>query len=117
MPKSILRHLHITDWQLRHPEQLPYAPQPMSSQAQPVCWVVGALPEWIADLCLVLPVATYQHLAQADDLPAKLAAHDWVLWSGDNIIPAHFSHHYQLSFTSAASAKQQLWHQICQYEY
>lgn len=117
MPKSILHHLHITDWQLRHPEQLPYAPQPMSSQAQPVCWVVGALPEWIADLCLVLPVATYQHLAQADDLPAQLAAHDWVLWSGDNIIPAHFSHPYQLSFTSAASAKQQLWHQICQYEY
>ena len=117
MPKSILHHLHITDWQLRHPEQLPYAPQPKASQAQPVCWVVGELPEWIADLCLVLPVATYQHLAQVDDLPAHLAEHDWVLWSGDHIIPAHFSHPYQLSFTSVASAKQQLWHQICQYEH
>ena len=116
MPKSILRHLHITDWQLRHPEQLPYAP-PKVSQAQPVCWVVGPLPEWITDLCLVLPVATYQHVAHASDLPAPLAVHDWVLWNGDDIIPAHFAHPHQLSFTSAASAKQQLWHQICQYEH
>lgn len=117
MPTSMLRHLHITDWQLCHPEQLPYAPSPVVEQEAPRCWVVGSLPAWIADLCRVLPVAHYQHLPQAADLPAQLAAHDWILWSGDNIMPAHHPHAYQLSFTSAASAKQQLWHQLCQYEY
>lgn len=117
MPKSILHHLRITDWQLRHPEQLPYAPQSLLSQGQPVCWVVGDLPAWIADLCLVLPVENYQHVAQPADLPQQLAVHDWVLWCGNLIIPTHFSHPYQLSFTSAAVAKQQLWQQICQYEY
>lgn len=117
MPKSILHHLRITDWQLRRPEQLPYAPQPMQSQAQPICWIVGDLPAWITDLCLVLPVVNYQHVVQAADLPMQLAEHDWVLWSGECAMPPHSSHSHQLSFTSAADAKHQLWQQICQYEY
>ena len=51
----------------------------------------GSVTEWISDLCLVLPVATYQHLAQTDDLPAKLAAHDWVLWRVTTLFRRIFS--------------------------
>jgi DNA polymerase III psi subunit len=113
VPKSLLRHLKITDWQLRHPEQLPYAPS--ADHGLPVCWVVGSLPDWIADLCLILRVARYQHLLEAAKLPAHLAEHDWILWVGHS--PATYPHARQLSLLSSSSAKQQLWHQICQYEY
>jgi len=114
--KSILRHMHITDWQLRCPEVLPHAPSALRSKAGPVCWVVGDLPGWIGDLCLVLHLADYQHVLQPADLPVSLDEGDWILWSGESVTPENYPHVHQLSLSSSASAKQQLWHQICQYE-
>jgi DNA polymerase III psi subunit len=113
VPKSLLRHLKLTDWQLCHPDQLPYVPN--AAQGLPVCWVVGSLPDWIADLCLILRVARHQHLPEVAALPEQIPEHDWILWVGNN--SQSYPHERQLSLSALSSAKQQLWHQICQYEY
>lgn len=117
MSKSILRHIHITDWQVRSPEALPFAPQTPGNREAPACWVVGDLPDWIGDLCLVLHVTDYHHISGPDELPAVIAEHDWLLWCGEPTTPENYPHARQLSLNTSVSAKQQLWHQICQYEY
>lgn len=117
MSKSILRHMHITDWQLHRPEALPYAPQTSADREAPVCWVVGDVPGWIDDLCRVLHVTDYRQVSGLDQLPSVFAKQDWLLWNSGQPIPENYPHVRQLSFTSASSAKQQLWHQICQHEY
>ena len=117
MSKSILRHMHITDWQLRRPEALPYAPQGQGNRGAPVCWVIGDVPAWIDDLCRVLHVTDVHQVSGPDELPPVLAEQDWLLWGTGQSIPEDYPHARQLSFSSASSAKQQLWHQICQHDY
>ena len=114
--QSILRHMQLTDWQLKHPDRLPFAPVQGNVLPAPVCWVVGDLPRWIADLCLVLQVSDYRHVASSTELPAPLPAEDWVLWSDLDSRQENYPHQYQLSVDSSPTAKQHLWHQICQYE-
>ena len=114
--KSILRHMQLINWQLKYPARLPFAPVKSASQSVPVCWVVGALPCWISDLCLVLHLAEYRHVASQTELPAILPAEDWVLWSGELHQPENYLHQHQLSVDSSPAAKRQLWNQICQYE-
>lgn len=64
--------MQLINWQLKYPERLPFAPVKSARQSVPVCWVVGALPCWISDLCLVLHLAEYRHVASQTELPAIL---------------------------------------------